>query len=169
MSLYAIDMEMQAVLDAMLDGGVDSPEAMEALNQHLAGLESMLHQKAEKYASLIRELEVRSKARAEEAARIRALATVDGNLATRLKERLKEVMERTGTTRIETHLFRLSVAANGGKQPMTIEETAVPELPKEFTVTTVEPDRERIRAALESGMMIPGCTLLPRGTSLRIK
>jgi hypothetical protein len=169
MSLYAIDMEMQAVLDAMLEGGVDSPEAAEALNQHLEGLDSALEAKAEQYACLIRELEMRSEARAKEASRIRALATVDSNLATRLKERLKEVMERTGKTRIETGLFRLSVAANGGKQPMTIEPEAVAGLPKDLTILTVEPDKERIRAALESGLILPGCTLLPRGTSLRIK
>ena len=47
MSLYQITSEMQSILDAVLDGGIDSPEVQEALNEHLTGLDVALDTKAE--------------------------------------------------------------------------------------------------------------------------
>jgi hypothetical protein len=168
-SLYAISTEMQSIIDAMLDGGIDSPEAMAAMDEHLQGLDIALESKAENYAGVIRELELRAAARTEEAKRIRTLAEADSTLATRLKERLRDAMVAVGKTRIETERFRLSVQANGGQQPLVIDPGAVDELPAALTRIVREPDKAAIRAALESGDDIPGCTLLPRGSSLRIK
>jgi len=167
MSLYAIGTEMQGILDAMLEGGVDSHEAMEALDLHLQGLDAALDSKAEDYAGLIQELTMRAEARTKEAQRIRALAQTDAALAERLKQRLKEVMERTGRTRIDTSRFRLSVAQNGGRQSIEIDEGA--SLPPAYVKTITEPDKDAIRKALEAGETIAGCTLLPRGSSLRIR
>lgn len=169
MSLYAISTEMNAILDAILDGGADSPEAQDALNQHLAGLDAALEDKAERYACLIRELELRGNARAEEAKRIKRLADADHALSDRLKDRLKEAMEQAGRTAIDTPRFRLRVAGVGGKQAMEVDASCLPQWEQPFVTTVVEPNREAIRIALESGAEIPGCRLLPRGTSLRIK
>lgn len=169
MSLYQITTEVQAILEAMLDGGVDSPEAMEALDQHLQGLDAALDDKAEDYAGLIQELTMRANARAEEAKRIRTLAATDEALASRLKLRLKEAMETTGKTKIETTRFKLSVAKNGGVPALEIDEACVNNLPEQFTTTTIVPNRRAIREALEQGTTIPGCTIRPPGTSLRIR
>lgn len=166
MSLYQISAEIQSVLDAMLEGGVDDAAAQAALDEHLTGLDAALESKADRMAGIIRELEVRAAARSDEARRIRTLAATDEALAGRLKERLKAAMETSGKLRIDTPNFRLSVAGVGGRQSMEV----IPEqVPATFTITRVEPDKERIRAALEAGEMVPGCALLPRGTSLRIK
>jgi hypothetical protein len=167
MSLYAITSEMQAILDAMLDGGADSPEAMEALDAALTDLDGALEQKAESYAGLIRELEMRSQMRTEEMKRIRALADADATLAERLKERLRDAMTATGKTRIETARFKLSVVGNGGRLPLSIADPDA--LPEAFTRTIREPDTNAIRAALDGGVPVPGCTLLPRGSRLSIK
>ena len=169
MSLYHISTEMQSILDAMLDGGVDSPQAMAAMDEHLQGLEVALESKADAYAGVIRELELRATARTEEVKRIRALADADATLAQRLRERLRDVMAATGLTRIETPRFRLAVQANGGRQPLIIDPEGVNDLPVSLTRIVREPDKEAIRTVLESGDTIPGCTLLPRGTTLRIK
>lgn len=169
MSLYHINAEISAVLDAMIDGGIDSPDAMKALDEHLAGLDAALEAKAEDYAGLIRELEMRAEARKAEAIRIRALADTDAALADRLKERLKEAMEATGRLKIETPRFRLSVAGNGGKQSLEVDDAQMASWPEPFRKVTVQPNREAIRIALENGGTLPGCTLIPRGTSLRIK
>jgi len=169
MSLYAINAEIASVLDAMLEGGADSPEAMEALNLHLAGLDTALESKAEDYAGLIRELELRAEVRKAEAIRIRLLSTVDATLAERLKERLKAAMESSGKMKIETARFRLTVANNGGKQPLEVDEAQMAAWEPPFRRVITEPNREAIRIALENGATIPGCTLMPRGTSLRIK
>lgn len=167
MNLYQITSELQAVIDGILEGGIDSPEAQQALDEHLAGLDEALDQKAEDYAAVIMSLQARSDARAAEAKRIRELANADATVAQRLKERLKQAMETTGRARIDTTRFRLTVASNGGKQPMLIEDESA--IPPEFIVQVPEVDRDAVRAVLEAGRPVPGCTLVPRGTSLRIK
>jgi hypothetical protein len=167
-SLYAIQNEIESLIDALLDGGGTDMAANEALEAHLAGLDAALDEKAEAYASVIRSLELRARARKDEASRIRDLAEADEAVADRLKKRLKEAMEATGKTKIDTPRFKLSVAGNGGKQPLVME-AEVDDLPAEFRKVLVEADRDAIRAALEAGQAVPGCTLLPRGTSLRIK
>ena len=121
MSLYAIQNEISDIIDALLEGGQTEADANTALEEHLAGLDAALEDKAEGYASVIQELALRAKARKDEAARIRALAEADEAVADRLKRRLKEAMEATGKTKIDTPRFKLSVAGNGGKQPLVIE------------------------------------------------
>jgi hypothetical protein len=167
-SLYAIQNEIESLIDALLEGGGGDMAANEALEQHLAGLDEALDQKAESYASVIRSLELRARARKDEASRIRDLAEADEAVADRLKKRLKEAMEATGKTKIDTPRFKLSVAGNGGKAPLVIDGSA-DDLPPQFRVVRHEPNKDAIRAALESGEAVPGCALLPRGTSLRIK
>jgi hypothetical protein len=167
-SLYAITNEISDIIDALLEGGQTEADANAALEEHLAGLDAALEDKAEGYASVIQELALRAKARKDEASRIRALAEADEAVADRLKKRLKEAMETTGKQVIDTPRFKLSVAGNGGKQPLVIE-TPVDDLPAEFKVVRHEPNKDAIRAALEAGTTVPGCTLLPRGTSLRIR
>jgi len=167
-TLYAIQNEISDIIDALLEGGQTEADANAALEQHLAGLDEALEQKSEAYASVIQELSLRAKARKDEAVRIRALAEADEAVADRLKARLKEAMEALGKHRIDGVRFKLSVAANGGKQPLVIE-TPADDLPAEFRVVRHEPNKDAIRAALEAGTTVPGCTLLPRGTSLRIR
>ena len=167
MSLYAITTEMQGILDAVLDGGIDGPEAQDALNEYLSGLDTALENKAESYAGFIKELEMRAESRGKEASRIRALAAADDALATRLKEGLKAAMEQTGKLKIETPRFKLSVAGNGGKQVLEIDNPSA--LDPAFKRIFCEPDKDVIRFTLDSGIEIAGCRLLPRGTSLRIR
>jgi hypothetical protein len=77
-------------------------------------------------------------------------------------------MEATGKGKLETARFRLSVQANGGAQPL--EVTVPPEqLPQQYQAVRVEADKAALREALAAGATIPGVTLLPRGTSLRIR
>ena len=167
MSLYAITSEMQVILDAVLDNGIDSIEAQSALNEYLAELDTALEIKAESYAGFITELQMRAESRSKEASRIRALAAADDALATRLKEGLKAAMEQTGKLKIETPRFKLSVAANGGKQSLEIDDPSA--LDPTLQRIVREPDKDVIRAALDSGIKIAGCRLVPRGTSLRIR
>jgi peptidoglycan hydrolase CwlO-like protein len=168
MNLYAIQTEIATLVEAILDGAGDTAEAQAALDEMLAGLDEELEAKADDYAALIQSLRSRADARAEEAKRMRDLAAADEALADRLKQRLKDAMEATGKAKIETPRFRLSVQSNGGAQPL---EVAVPpeQLPPQYQAVRVEADKAALREALTAGATIPGVTLLPRGTSLRIR
>ena len=169
MSLYGITTTLSHILDRIMESGADSLEVQAELDATLDGLDNALEEKADDYCGLIRELEVRADARVAEAKRIRALADADANLAQRLKDRLKGAMETTGRLKLTTDRFSLSVAQNGGKQPLEIDPTAVAVMDDALVVLKREPNKDAIRAALEAGEQVPGCALLPRGTSLRVR
>jgi hypothetical protein len=169
MSLYGITTDLSHILDRIMESGSDSPEVQAELDATLEGLDAALEEKADDYCGLIRELELRADSRAAEAKRIRALADADANLAHRLKDRLKGAMETTGKLKLSTARFALTVATNGGKQPLEIDPTAIAVMDDALVVVKREPNKDAIRAALEAGESVPGCTLLPRGTSLRVR
>ena len=98
------------------------------------------------------------------------LADADANLAQRLKDRLKGAMETTGRLKLATERFSLSVAQNGGKQPLDVR-CGVEDLPswavKRETVVTV--DRDAIRLRLDSGESLDFASLMERGTRISIR
>lgn len=147
-------------LNALLD--LTDGEVTPEIDAEIAAVLADLDGKADGYASLIRERELRSKAREEEAERLAKLATTDRNLAKSLRERLKLVMEGSGQKRIETPRFRISVCQNGGKLPIDVHEPVPP------TYCRAVPDMEAIRHALEAGEQLQFAALGERGSHLRI-
>ena len=128
-----------------------------------------LELKLEGYTGVIREYEARAKARKEEAQRIMALAQVDANQASALKDRLKYFFEVRGLVKIETATAKISLVNNGGVVPVIIDEIAPEELPEKFQRVIVEADKKAIREALEQMEELPFARLGERGKSLRIK
>ena len=168
MSLYAISTDLATIVDRLLDTP-ESPEVQAELSTVLEGLDNALTEKAEDYVLVIRELEARAEARTAEARRMRELAGCDSALAERLKERLKGAMEGTGRLKIDTERFKISVQRNGGKQPVAIDPTAMDLWDGKFVRVKREADADTIRQALEAGEEIVGCSLMERGTSLRVR
>ena len=141
-----------------------------AFEAWFAELEDNRDRKIDGYITIVRELELRASVRQAEMDRLAIRVRVDENAAKRLKVRLKEWMEAHGEKKIETDRYCVSVRGNGGKQPMDIDPAlSVSNLPPELQKVTVTPDNERIREVLANGGEVPGCRLLPRGTSLSIK
>jgi hypothetical protein len=168
MSLYAIQTELATIVDRLLDTP-ESPEVQAELTCVLEGLDAALTDKAEDYVLVIRELEARAEARTAEARRMRELAGCDMALAERLKERLKGAMEASGRLKIDTERFKISVQRNGGKVPVAIDPTAMDLWDGKFVRVKREPDADTIRQALEAGQEVVGCSLMERGTSLRVR
>lgn len=149
----------------------DLPEGGELdpiIDQLLAELEGDIQQKVENYCRLIRECELNSLARKQEADRIMNLSIQDGNLAKNLKSRLHYFFGLQGITKLETKTFKLSVCANGGLQPLEVTRPAE-DFPPELQKITVSPNMDLIREKIKGGETIPGVTVLPRGNHLRIK
>jgi hypothetical protein len=76
-------------------------------------------------------------------------------------------MENAGLKEVTTDMHRIKVVKNGGKLPLSIDDGCVPdEYIKKVVVES--PDKEKIRAALESGEVLPFASLGERGTHLKI-
>jgi len=165
-----------AALDALLEeleGDLSDPEVCAAIDDWLHETQGNLETKLDGYAALIRKCEARASARKEEARRLAELAKTDENKAARLKERLKYFFEAQGLQKVETSRYKISLAVNGGKVPLLVDDNAdwekIGSMSPDFVVTRVEPNKEALREALEDVETVPGAVLGVRGTSLRIK
>ena len=171
-SLMQISQDMLALDDLIAEcgGDVSDPRVAEAIDAWVAELQGNMSGKVDGYAALITEMERRAEVRLAESARLAARARVDENAAKFLMMRLKTAMDFHGLKKIETDRFTVSVVNNGGKAPVVIDDPHAVPLPMTRTIPArVEPDKDRIRQALENGEAVPGCTLGERGTRLSIR
>lgn len=167
MSLYQLTEELTALLnmaDTEMSEDIDA-----AMKEHTALLIEAFDAKADNYAALIRTCETRASARYEESQRLNKLAQADEALAMRLRMALLEAMQATGRKKVQTERFALTVAQNGGKQPVVVTDEDA--LPAEFRVPvwSEKIDRDAIREALERGDTVEGAVLQPRGFRLNLK
>jgi hypothetical protein len=125
--------------------------------------------KLDNYAALIAELNARAEARRHEAKRLTSRAQADESKARSLKSMLQWFFSQHGYSSIETARYRLTLARNGGKAPLCIDECPLETLPDEFVKVTREPNTEAIRAALEAGQELEFAWLGERAYSIRIK
>jgi hypothetical protein len=172
-SIFQLNDEARA-LDALIDqhltqsGGEMTPEAETVITGWLEESGGDIDKKLDAYAAVIAEREALASARKAEAARYRALAQADENAVAGMKERLCWFFEARGFTTRETEAHKFTLAQNGGKVPLVIDEGTDPEdVPVVFTRR--ELDREMIRAALEHGECLEFARLGERGKSIRIR
>ncbi len=177
--LLTIGADMEALEDLIVDvdlaltesGGELTPEIAAARDAVLAWRNDLSEEFATKIdncAALIRTLELRAKARRDELERLQTRIRVDEGNAKWLKAMVKDVLDQRGIDKIETARYRISVQANGGKQPVFVDPVAY--IPAKYAYQPpVEWDKEHVRADLEAGKEILGAMLLPRGTHLAIK
>lgn len=168
-TLFAISQDMEALGSILADVGGDlsHPDAAAAVEAWEAELAQDLEGKIDGYASLISEIEARAAIREQEAERIRRLVEADRRAADSLRERLRLVWEERGLGKIQTARYAVSLARNGGKAPVDIYSPVPPEWTK--ATTSVGPDRERIREALERGERLDFARLMERGSRIVIK
>ncbi len=171
-TLFQITDDMHA-LDELLEelgGDISDPRVAETVDAWMAELDADLTRKVDNYAAFIRELEARCQVRRDEGRRLYDLARSDESKADWLKDRLCIALRQRGLQRVETPRYRVSVAANGGKQPLDIHDPKA--VPKQFCQHIPEswdPDADLIRAELQAGREVPGVALMARGSHLRIK
>jgi hypothetical protein len=168
-TLLEITEDLAALDDLLAEvgGDVSNPNVAEAIEDWMSELDSNLSTKADNYAALISELRLRAESRASEAERLARRAKADEASADFLQSRLLQAFEERGLRKVETERYTLSIVGNGGKAPLILDL----DVPADWTrtVTKTEPDRERIRACLESGQALPFATLGERGRRLSIR
>lgn len=145
----------------------EKEELQAAFDERISDLIEKIDNKADGYCSLITRFEGRAKTIEAEISRLMALKKSMDNAKKRMRESLLYCMQSTGRTCINTDLHTIKAVKNGGKQPMEITGN----VPKEYEKTTVvvEPDKDKIRAALEKGEALDFALLKERGSHLSIK
>jgi hypothetical protein len=153
-NLISITQSIIALENEILDnGGELTPE----LELSLEITEKNLIEKVDKYVYLIDRLEMGAeffKAKQEEAAKLKKSyeSTIDN-----LKERLKFAMKTLNTNELRGLEYCYKLAKSKPKVKIENPES----LPMEFVREKIsyEPDKEKIFAALESGVQIENCKL----------
>ena len=103
--------------------------------------------KAEQVARYIRHQEALSRARKEEARRIKELASQAENQAVRLRQYLVNQMVMSGVDRIEGVSTKIGIRK---KPPQVLLKVPPEELPPEYVKVTHKPDLTKIKAALKT-------------------
>jgi len=153
-NLISITQSIIALENQILDnGGELTPE----LELSLEINEKNLIEKVDKYVYLIDRLEMGAeffKAKQEEAAKLKKSyeSTIDN-----LKERLKFAMKTLNTNELRGLEYSYKLAKSKSKVKIENLES----IPMEYVREKIsyEPDKEKIFAALEIGLQIPGATL----------
>lgn len=163
-TLYDLTQDYRNLLD--LAGSAD-PEEIETFNDTLEAVLGEIEVKADGYAVVLAEIEGRINTVNREIGRLEAIESALSNTRCRMIDRFKTAMEDIGKKEIKTDLHRFKIVGNGGKQPLDINESCVPE---EYLKTEVKqvPDKDKIRKALESGECLTFAHLEDRGTHLKI-
>jgi hypothetical protein len=169
MTLFEIGEDLNRIAEAICDaeGVVDDGPLEEWFDEIMTARD----EKVDDYCRLIASLEARIAARSAEVKRLQSLIKSDQTTVDRLKDRLKIFVEGQGG-KVETTLHKLTVAKNGGKVPLLIPSEwrdDPSQAPEAYHRRKIELDLDAIRVGLEAGDDIPGCALLERSTSLRIK
>jgi len=127
-------------------------------------IETGLATKVDSYKFVIDDLELESQRLKAKAKDINAAAKSLENLADSIKERMKAAMTKMGVNEVMGQDYRYRLTT--GIQRLEI----MPEVVSKdwfMQVVTLEPDKARIRAALDQGEFIPGARLVdsPRLTA----
>lgn len=177
-TLYSISREYQAI-DQLLaeaeEAGQDmsSPEVAEIVTRWWVALDGDLKAKAERCVAVIREQEALSDVAKVEADRLAALARSRAARAAKVREMLFVAMQAAGVKRLDTALGGLTVAANGGKAPVVLNDgvdpLAVEQRWPNLVVVERSINKQAVREVLERGEPLPFAALGERGTHLRIR
>nr|DAZ24803.1 MAG TPA: resistance protein [Caudoviricetes sp.] len=161
-TLYDLQGKYASLLELAEDGTTDP----EVLADTMDSIVDAINDKAEGYAQVIRQIKADIEANKKERDRFEArIKSYQSNLGT-ISQRLVEAMNETNQRKIKTPLFTISVAKNGGKQPLSIDQD---NLQADVFKVKREPDTDEIRKRLEAGEKVLGAELKPRGEHLLIK
>lgn len=161
-SLFELSNDMRDLLEFGCD-----PDEEETFLQTLEPIITAISEKADGYCAVMTHFKGQAEMISKEIEALTLRKKQIERSVDRMKEALLYSMNTTGRTEIKTDLHTIKVAKNGGKLPLEITG----EVPKEFEKTTVlvEPDKDKIREALDKGEELGFAHLKERGTHLSIK
>jgi len=170
-SLYHLSADMAALedlLDLAMESGAEADAA--AIDAWLDELQGCLADKLGRVARWrATELALAAAGKAE-AKRLTDRAKVREARVERVEAAVQALMERLGAKRVDTDVATFSLQKPGGKDPVVVDDSVdLATLPLDCVKETLSPVKDAIRARLEAGETLPGCTIQERGLALRVK
>lgn len=157
--------QITAGFPALMENEEMTQEEKEKLEEEL---DVLLQGKSTNVIGYVRNIELTIQAIKTEEERNKSNRQTLENRLARFKEYLKECMERSGITKIETPLGIIQIA----KSPATVEVIDQEQVPDEFlrVKTSIEVDKTAIKKNFkETGEVPDGIRINTNNTSLRIK
>lgn len=161
LSLYQIT----NAFPALMESEEITPEDKAKIEEELTIL---LQQKSQNIIGYTKNIELTINAMKEEEDRIANNRKTLENKLARFKQYVKECMENSGITKIETGLGTLSIA----KSPVSVEIVNEEAIPNNFKqeIITVKVDKTKIKENFkETGEIPDGVNIITTNTNLRIK
>ncbi len=164
LTLYEINQDYMQALDMFTDPETDIP--LEAAIDTLDGIEGQLQDKAVNVAKFMQNLDATAKAIKEAEQKMAKRRKAIENRAQWFKDYLKNNMQASGITKIESPWFNLAIQKN----PEAVEITNEELLPDDFKteVVTIKIDKAAIKQVIKDGVSVPGAVLI-QGTRLSIR
>ena len=129
MRLYELSEQYEILEQMLYDGETDEQTIRDTMEAIFGEFED----KAESYAIIITGMKADIEALKSEESRLNARRTSLENRQKALKTTLMENMKAIGKTKIKTPLFTISVAKNGGQEPLVIDG-AIDDIPGRFLI-----------------------------------
>lgn len=132
----------------------------------LIAADEEINSKIENYGFVIRNMESDSDALDAEIKRLMDRKKTTDKAIDRMKDMVMQAMKTTDKTKITTPHFKFTVARTGGKTPVVING----DVPHEWCKVKYEPDKDKIRKAIEEdGEVLDFAELGERTEYLRMK
>lgn len=138
------------------------------VTETLAALEMDIEQKIINGISLIKNLKSQSEAINNEIKNLTNRRNSTDKRIQQIKQYFMDYLRYTGKTKFWTPRGTMSIAKNGGKRTLKIDDANL--VPAEFKTTVYNEvmDLDMIRLKLESGEIVPGAYLEERGEYLKV-
>ena len=143
------------------------PELSQVFADTLEALKGELEVKAAGYIQVIQQLEMEAERCKQLEYEWQMKKSHRENSIKRMKQALLDAMQETNHTELDTGDYKLKVVANGGKQPLVIDNPD--KIPDSLTKVTIEPDKDRIREYLAEHEKCDFAHLAERGKHIAIK
>ena len=162
-TLYEISEQYRQLLEMLEDPEIDQ----DIVRDTLEGLEGELEVKAESCIIVSKRLEADADMVSKEIERLTKVKDSLTNNAKKIEESVMQTMVAAGKDKLPTKHFKLSIAKNGGLQPLKLAD--ISEIPEEYIIREPKADTKKIRDALNSGKPLNFAYLEERGVHLNVR
>ena len=150
MSLYDLKGRILSVQSALDEADKMDADTEQALRDTLDALIGEFGDDAEEAIKLAKNYQAESDALKAESDRLAKRSQEEANKARWIKRSLQDYMIMTGKTKAQAGLFKITLAKNGGKQPLVVD-ASIDRVPYKYKTMTWTVDTDSLRKAIEAG------------------